>query len=367
MSLDPHRYLQRGCIRGDVSGPDIDTARRTNRFASNAGCAYMEHCPACSGCDVRRINIVICSEQAATGGADDESSDQENKTALSDDHRNRAETAGYLEVASSVSITMPQNTNFEEDLKNPLTSTLLRAEETDSQETRQAAKTMQDKSVRTEFTKDASSDTRSKTLLDLLRDDRVQPQRCFCSEPRIIPCGTRRIIALNTMRNIPVCPRWNGIYACKKINGRKVARYRQTSNDVGINDFYDASESEVQNRSFDMYSNSFDYEMSRAEMKRSNHVVQTISRNHIKNESSCRRDSTEHNLNTQNVRKEWTYIGYLIDDTLKLLGSTNAMDERIDWKLERSARRVTMARDDDASGAISNDRFYEARISTGLD
>lgn len=334
MSLDPHRYLQQGCVRDDVSGPDIDTARRTNRFAnaSNAGrtavCACTQHQARHNviGCDVRRINIIICPGRAATCKVD-ESSDRENKTP-SDDHRNMAETANYLEDASSGFITMLQDTDLTADEENPedlLSSTPLRAAETemDSRQTNQATKTMQDKSVRTEFTKDVSLQTRSGTLLDLLRDNRAQPRHCFCSEPRIIPRGTRKVIAVNTMRNIPVCPRWNN--ARRKIKGRNVARYHETSNDVGIRDSHDASKSKDENRPLGVYNNSPDHEMFRDARKRGDRVVQSISRNYIEDKSNRRKDPIERNA--KGVQREWTYVEYLIDDTLKLLKGTNATGE----------------------------------------
>lgn len=337
MSLDPRRYLQRGCIRDDVSGTDIDTARRTNRFdASNAvvvACVCTKHHqvrPDTADCDVHCINIIIRTERAAVCEAD-ESCNQDNKTPSSNDHRDKVETADYLEDGSYEFSTMLQDTNLsaEEDSRKLPTSTPSRAQKTEMfQETGQTAKTMQDKSVRTEFTQDVSSETRSKTLLDLLRNNRVESQRCFCSEP-YIPHGTRKIIAVNTMRRIPVCQRPSHAYAYRKINRRDIARYRKTS-DVEIDDFHDfhIGKSKDEDRSFNMYNNSSGYEVFRTDEKRNNRIVQTISRSYIEDKLSRWRDPTERNLNAQDIQKEWTYVEYLIDDTLKLLGGANGLEEK---------------------------------------
>ncbi|XP_014476061.1 PREDICTED: centrosomal protein of 135 kDa isoform X3 [Dinoponera quadriceps] len=327
---ESRRCLQRSCVRSDVSGTDVDTARRTNRFdaASDAGvCACTERGRAfADAADVRRINIIIRPELTVTGVAD-ESSGREDETPPGNEQRNGAEVAGYFEEASHGLIGVPWNTNFgtgEEDSKNLLTSDPLRAKKIEIfEETGEIAEIMQDQSVGTEFTEDVSPEARPKTLLELLRDDHARPRRCFCSKRRVIPRGTGRIIAVNTMRRIPVCRRPN-VYACRKINGRSIARYRGT-NDVETDDFCDISKDEAS--SLNMYSDSSDYEMSLAEKRRNDRVVRTISRSYVEKGSSRRRDATESNSNARDVREDWTYVKYLIDDTLGSLEGANVSAE----------------------------------------
>ncbi|XP_032671730.1 centrosomal protein of 135 kDa isoform X2 [Odontomachus brunneus] len=333
-AVSASRYLQRGCIRDDVNGTDIDTARRTNRFdTSNTvamACACTKHHqvrPDTTGCNVHCINIIIRTERAVCQA--NKSCGQENKTPSSNDYRDKVETTDYLENGSYGFSTMLQDTNFsagEEDSRKLPTSTPLRARKTKTfQETGQTVKTMQDKSVRTELTRNMSSEARSKTLLDLLRDNRVKSQRCSCSEPCMIPYGTRKVIAVNTMKRIPVCQRLSHAYTCRKINRRDIAR---KTSDVKIDNFHDISKSKDEDRFLTMYNNSSGYEIFRADEKWNNRIVQTISRSYVEDKLNCWRDPTERNLNAQDVQREWTYVEYLIDDTLKLLGDANRLEEK---------------------------------------
>ncbi|EFN85728.1 hypothetical protein EAI_11589 [Harpegnathos saltator] len=360
MSLDPRRYLQ----RGDIGGTDIDTARRTNRFdASNpdiVACACTKHRqarPGAADCNVCRINIIICPERAATCGAD-ESRGQGNETPSGKDQRNKAVSTDSFKNASYGFATTLQRANFVTDeghLEDLPTSTPLRALKTEIlEETSQATERMQDKSVETEFAKDASSEAPSKTLLDLLRDDRVQPRRCFCSEPRIVPRGIRRVIAVNTMKRIPACQRSNNVYACRKFNRRHFVRYYPTNNGEVDGLHGASSKSKDEDRPFNMYSNPSDHEALRTDKKRSDRVAKTTSRSRVEDRSKRPRDSMEHSWNNQDVRKEWTYVEYLMNDTLRLLGGTSALGEkRLKIRETRKENR--------------NGRLCEARTSTGVD
>lgn len=356
--------MQQGCIRDDISETDIDNARRTNRFDSSnvvvVACACTKrHQMRPDAASVHYINIIIHPGRTAACEAD-ESFDQEDKTSSSNDQQNKIETADYLKDSSCEFSMVLRDTNLgagEEDLSKLSTSTPLRTQKIKtSQETDQVAKTMQDKSVTTKFMQNILLEARSKKL-DLVKDNYVETQRCFCSEPRIIPHRTKKIIALNSMR-IPACLRSNNV--CRKINKRDIVRCWKM-NDVEVEDFRDVSEYRDENHYFTMYNNSSDYEVCRADEERNDRIVQTISRNYIEDKLNRWRNPTERNLNAQDVRKEWMYVEYLIDDTLKLLRGTNASIEKR-LKIKKKHRKNY-----NIAGAIHNGITYETRIPTDLD
>lgn len=117
---------------------------------------------------------------------------------------------------------------------------------------------------------------------------------------------------------------------CGKINNRNFTRRRKTNetNETNETNDFTSKESKVEDRSLGMYNNSSDREMCRCEERQSDRIVQTISRSYIEDKSYRLKDSAERNSNARDVRKEWTHVEYVIDDTLNLLEGTNAPGEK---------------------------------------